>query len=46
MDLEHVQAARLVWQRDLNLSVQAPGAEEGGIEDIGSVGGHHHLHRA
>ena len=43
VNLEHVQAARLVGQRNLNLSIQPPRPQEGRIEDIRSVGGHHHL---
>mmetsp|Transcript_21570 Transcript_21570/g.31297 ORF Transcript_21570/g.31297 Transcript_21570/m.31297 type:complete len:270 (-) Transcript_21570:196-1005(-) len=46
MDPQNIQAGGLVGRGYLNLAVQAARAEQGGVQDVGAVGGHHHLHRA
>jgi hypothetical protein len=43
VDLQYLQSACLVGQRNLDLPVQATGSEQGGVERIGSVGCHDDL---
>ena len=44
VDLEDLHPGLLVGKRDLYLPVQPAGSEEGGVEGVGSVGGHDDLH--
>src|SRR6185295_2840587 len=39
VDLQYVEAALEVRERHNDLSVEAAGADEGGVEDVGAVGG-------
>ena len=43
MDLEDLQPLRFVWFGNLDLAIQPAGTEEGGIQDVGTVGRHDHL---
>lgn len=43
VDLEDLEAADLVGQGDLDLAVEAAGAQQGGVEGVGAVGGHDDL---
>lgn len=38
MDLEDACAGRFVGEREFDLSVESAGSEEGGIEDVYTVG--------
>jgi len=44
VNLENLESRRLVWQRDLDLSVESSGPQQRRVERVGSVGCHHHLH--
>mmetsp|Transcript_17095 Transcript_17095/g.24981 ORF Transcript_17095/g.24981 Transcript_17095/m.24981 type:complete len:211 (-) Transcript_17095:715-1347(-) len=43
--LEHQALLAPIRVRELDLPVQAPGAQQGGVQGVGAVGGHDHLHR-
>ena len=43
MNLEDVGPALEVGEAELDLAVEPAGAEEGGVEGVGPVGGHEHL---
>ena len=43
VDLEHVDARRLVRQRDLDLAVEAAGPQQRRVEHVGPVGRADHL---
>lgn len=44
VDAQHLQAARLVRQADVYERVEAAGAEERGVDEVGSVGGGNDQH--
>ena len=43
MDLEDLEPLRFVRFRDFDLAIQPTGTEEGGIQNVGTVGRHDHL---
>ena len=46
VDLENLQSRSLVRQRDLDLAVQSPRAQQRGVQRVWAVRRHHHLHLA
>lgn len=43
VDLEDAPLGLGVWQRELDLAVDAPGADERRVERLDAIGGHYHL---
>merc|ERR1719234_2921565 len=44
MDFQHLHPCLLIWQRDLNFTVQPAGPQQSRIQGVGPIGGHDHFH--
>lgn len=46
MDLDDIEAALLIGQRNLNLAIETTRSQQRGVQRVWTIGGHDHLHLA